>query len=500
MTLIIIEKIQKNISNYFYLYLFLSILLTLSPFGSLSGNEEMYYGLAKKFLEPNWNGEYSSFILSGDYRFISDYIIGTMLSLFGFEKTQIIGSVFASLLFAHAIFILCKTLKITNIYGLLSIIVFILLGQSFIGREWIFEDFEAKIFAYYFVILAIDQYIKKGSYKMIVFLSIATYFHILVGASWFGLLILALFLSDRGLKQLLKTFSLYSILCFPIIFLAITGFNSSDYVYDQSLPSPSYIYSYIRQYKMVVPFYSIPYFIINWLPGITIYLGILVSVFLSRKFLQTTSANRLNTLILSSGLVIFIFLIISFFDSDGVFAKNYPYRFTSLLLLLVLLYTASYLKSEDINKKLSTGFLILVSIVPFFLINGAINSLTEIKSEYLDSQHKENLYSYLSKNTLSNEIILIDPLIEKDLFDLERKINRPTLFTFKYIPSSKEGLIEWYKRKQYKSKIFSNNFIQDEHYDYGYLVLSNDSSSEILKSNHLNIYSNEKYIVLGKNK
>lgn len=493
----IVKIIEENINNYFSLYLFLAILLTISPFGSLSGNEEMYYGLAKKFLEPDWNGEYSSFILSGDYRFISDYIIGTMLSLFGFEKTQIIGSVFASLLFTHGIFILCKTLKIANTYGLLSIFIFILLGQSFIGREWVFEDFEAKIFAYYFVILAIDQYIKKSVLKMIVFLSLSTYFHILVGASWFGLLTLGVILNGEFLKKVLKIFSIYLLLCLPIIFLAINGFNSSDYAYDPSMPSPSYIYSYIRQYKMVLPFYSISNFIINWLPGIAVYAGILISMFFSRKLIQNTSVRRLNTLILGSILIIFLFLIISLFDSDGVFAKNYPYRFTSLLLLLILLYTASYLKIEDANKKIGTGLLLLLSITPFFLVSGAINSLAEIKSKYFDKQYEENLYSYLLENTSQNEIILIDPLIEEDLFDLERKINRPTLFTFKYIPSSKEGLIEWYKRNQYKSRIFSNDDIQNDYYSYSYLVLSNDRNPGIFMKDHLNIYSNEKYTVLG---
>ena len=100
----IIEKLQTNIANYFYFYLFASILLTLSPVGNLSGNEEMYYGLANKFLNPSWNGEYSSFILSGDYRFISDTIIGVMISYFGFENTQIIGSVFTSIIFTIKIF------------------------------------------------------------------------------------------------------------------------------------------------------------------------------------------------------------------------------------------------------------------------------------------------------------------------------------------------------------------------------------------------------------
>jgi len=492
----IIEKLQTNIANYFYFYLFASILLTLSPVGNLSGNEEMYYGLANKFLNPSWNGEYSSFILSGDYRFISDTIIGVMISYFGFENTQIIGSVFTSIIFTHAILKLCRILEIDNLYGLLSVIIFILLGQSFIGREWIFEDFEAKIFAYYFVILGINQFIINSPYKMAFFLSLATYFHILVGVSWFGLLALALLLSDKDYQISLKSFFLYSLICFPIIYLAINGFNSSGYVYDKSLPSPSYIYSYIRQYKMVVPFYSISNFVINWLPGVAVYFGIIISIYLSKKFLQNSIIIRLNTLILSSISIIFFFLVISFFDYDGVFAKTYPYRFTSLLLLLILLYSACYLKKEDLNGKMRIGLFLLIAITPFFLINGTINSLTEIKSRYFDSIHKYKLYNYLTENSLPNEIVLIDNSIEEELYDLERKINRPTLFTFKYITSSKKGLIEWYKRKKYKTNVFAKNMSNEEDYKYNYLILSNNSDLEIFESNHINVYSNEKYTVL----
>ena len=78
---ILLDRSSINVTKYFYLYLFAFISLTLSPFGVLSGNEEMYYGLANKFIDPEWNGEYSSFIFSGNYRFLSDTIIGLMVKI-----------------------------------------------------------------------------------------------------------------------------------------------------------------------------------------------------------------------------------------------------------------------------------------------------------------------------------------------------------------------------------------------------------------------------------
>ena len=144
--------------------------------------------------------------------------------------------------------------------------------------------------------------------------------------------------------------------------------------------------------------------------------------------------------------------------------------------------------------------MLIISIMPFFILNGTINSMKELKLKYFDNQDKEQLYIYLSKNSLSNEIILVEPSIEYELLDIERKINRPTLITFKYVPTSKDGLVEWYKRKNYKNKIFTNKKIINSDYNYDYLILGNKKNSEILIKNHDTLYSNGKYIVLGKSK
>ena len=491
-------RVFANFGNYFHFYLFTFILLTLSPFGNLSGNEEMYYGLANKFLNPEWNGQYSSFIFSGNYRALSDLIIGTKLKYLGFELTQISGSVLTSLIFTHAIYKLCKTLDLNNVYGLLAIIVFILLGQSFIGREWIFEDFEAKVFAYYFVILAINAYTKEKSFKMVLFLSAATYFHLLIGVSWLGLLGIAALVSGLKFRIFLQSIGSYFFLCVPILFVAINGFYGSEYIQDRSVPSPSYIYSYIRQYKMVVPFYSLPRFILQWLPGITIYAGILAALWVSRGLVKNSFLQRLNTLIVSSIVILFIFLIISVFDTNGSFAKYYPYRFTSLLLLLILFYTMSNLRNGDIKSNINIGPVLLIAILPFFVINGGILSFKEIHFKRQENPAKNELYQYLLANSALNEIILIDPEIEKPLFDLERKLNRATLVTFKYIPSSKEGLVEWYKRREFKARVFLSVTEDELQYPYNFVITKGSKNIENLASTHTKIFANADYTVFKK--
>ena len=221
---VLLEIIASSAKKFFYFYAVALILLAISPSGSLSGNEEMYYGLAKKFLEPSWNGEFSSFISSGDYRFISDALIGSLVSNIGFSSTQIIGSLFAAVLYGFCVTSLARVLGLENIYGLLGIMSFILLGQNLIGREWLFEDFEAKIFAYVAVLFSIVFYLRNSPAKMIVLLSLATYFHLLVGVAWFGLMILARMIQNRSALFDLKYICIYLVASAPIILIAAWGF------------------------------------------------------------------------------------------------------------------------------------------------------------------------------------------------------------------------------------------------------------------------------------
>ena len=491
-----IEKFQhsltSSLSNYFYIFCFSLILFSISPVGYLSGNEEMYYGLANKFINLDWNGEFSSFIASGDYRFISDSILGYMILFLGFENTQIIGSIIASLLFTHAITLLFNDLGIANKIGILVIVVFLLLGQSFIGREWLFEDFEAKIFAYYFVLLATRYFLVGDNIKLAVFLSLATYFHLLVGFSWFALFLASSLLFSRSYADNLKSFLIYKILSSPILFIAAYGFLGTNFEQDPSLPSPSYIYSYIRQYKMVLPFYSISHFLINWLPGILLHMGLFAGIILLKRK-EDQKSDKLYSLLIVSSVILILLLVISLFDKEGVIAKFYPYRYTSLLLFLFITFYLSNINSTFTDQQENLSLISLVILCPFLLVNLATNTAYEYKEVYIQDNNKESLYEYIEANTKKNEIILIHPELEEKLFDFERELNRPTLVTFKYIPSSKEGLTEWYKRREFKAQIFQKK-VNENTYPFSYKIYPNDDIDKSIEGQV--IFKNPDYTLL----
>ena len=361
-----------------------------------------------------------------------------------------------------------------------------------------FEDFEAKIFAYVFVILGINQYIKNNIMKMTVLLSIATYFHLLVGVQWLCLMVLAYFFSNRNLVATIKVLGAFLLLSCPILFIAIEGFYGSKYIQDDAVPTPSYIYSYIRQYKMVLPFYSVPRFILQWLPGITIYIGILIGLWITRETQKDLKSKLLYNLISVSTVMIFVFLMISAMDDRGSFGKLYPYRFTSLLLLLTLFYACSKLQVSDLKSGANIGPILLLTLFPFFVMNGAITSIKEIHNDREGRSAIVEMYQFLLDNSSTTDIILVDPKIEEKLHDLERKLNRPTLVTFKYIASSKEGLAEWYKRREFKSQVISNSETIGTRYPYHFVITNEPSHIDKLSVNHSRIFENSDYTVLRR--
>ena len=323
----------------------------------------------------------------------------------------------------------------------------------------------------------------------------ATYFHLLVGASWFVLLFTTLLFTEKRHFNVIKNSFYYFLFSFPIIFIAYLGFMGSTFVQDPNLPSPDYIYSYIRQYKMVLPFYSLSSFVITWLPGILIYFGFLLSIVFIRRD-KDIFLEKLFYIILTSSFALFGLIFLSFFDVDGFLGKFYPFRFASLLLLIFIIFYARYLLLYFNNFSRSLSFSVLLILSPFFFIKASINAVGELQDVYFENKNKINLYEFVEENTNPSHIILIDPRLEEIFFDFERKLNRPTLVTFKYIPSSKEGLIEWYKRREFKTKIFNGDFEIIHQFPFHYLLLKKDKEMPHLTSSFNKVFENQEFYLL----
>jgi hypothetical protein len=279
-----------------------------------------------------------------------------------------------------------------------------------------------------------------------------------------------------------------------VIGIAAWGYLTSVGPSDPSLPSASYIYSHIRQYKMVLPFHSIQAFLLFWLPGLTVFFGALILVLSDRQEMNRHPKDLLRTLIVVSLFFLVACLAASAIDFDGTFGKFYPYRFTSLLFLLIIFYFALKVRDIEKNGERNLCRALFLTATPFFLTTASTEALIQIYGGVRPDEQKQDLYEQVALQTRAGEIVLISSELEKGLFDFERKSSRPSLVTFKYVPSSKTQLYEWYKRLQFKESIFSNQGSTTNAYPYDYLISTTDKRYRHLATHHTEIFANERFV------
>jgi hypothetical protein len=77
-----------------------------------------------------------------------------------------------------------------------------------------------------------------------------------------------------------------------------------------------------------------------------------------------------------------------------------------------------------------------------------------------------------------NDIFLIDPKLDMGNTNFERKYNRPTLVAYKFIPTTKQGILRWYKLLEQRENLFLNGCPSSimENYPVKYLLADIDNS------------------------
>jgi hypothetical protein len=98
---------------------------------------------------------------------------------------------------------------------------------------------------------------------------------------------------------------------------------------------------------------------------------------------------------------------------------------------------------------------LLALIGPAFLyIQGGRLAHEMVGHEVLEHQ-KQALSSDIVRVVSPGDVVLIDPEIDMQLLDFERRTGRPTLVTWKFAPSNDRELIVWYRRVQLRRALFA---------------------------------------------
>ena len=178
---------QKDASRKFIIIAAIEVVLIVLCFALIAGqaapnvNESHYLTKAKHF----WNPSYcrGDIFLSSSFSHLAFYVLtGWLTKFFSLTTYAWIGRIVSWLLIAIGWRRVCRQLFVVPLIPVLTAIFFVILNLRFhLAGEWVIGGFEAKGFAYGFVLLGLSFLLQKRWHWVWPLLGIASMFHVLVG-------------------------------------------------------------------------------------------------------------------------------------------------------------------------------------------------------------------------------------------------------------------------------------------------------------------------------
>ena len=487
---------ETNNSLIFTLIIFSTLIKYQAPNGKLRAEEEMYFGFGMMQISEELNQNSSFGFEEINSRYFFNILTTESIKHFGYENTQRIGRLISSILYSIALAYFFKVINLNIFQFMICLLLFINSGQDFFGGEWFFHSFHPKTIAYPLLFLALSFIIRNKFFEAIICLSITTYTHFQIGGWFFIYLLTFMVVQKLSLKSIFKYFAIYLIITSPFILSILQGyFSIVDLSSYKNLPDVDWIYAAFRHPHHTAPFLNFSWFLSRWITGIFMsipFVFLTLRIYQISKFKIYKNLALLNIIILAQ---LYICLIIAFFDQSYFLGKFYIFRSSGMALFLSIILSVFWINS--IVDKKSTIHLNLF-IFSILFITHIINYPYKI-IQMTRKPHNEAgvLMAYIEKNTESKDVILIDSKIENKLLHFERITKRPTLVTRTFIPTTKAGILEWYKRIQFKNQIF-NVDEPNEKYEYSYLITS--GRNLLLDKNYGDPVFIENYIIYKNSK
>jgi hypothetical protein len=221
------------------------------------------------------------------------------------------------------------------------------------------------------------------------------------------------------------------------------------------VPPPDVIYSIIREPHHQSPFLSWEYFRDNWLPGYRMGAAMLLACLAVAWRAPTRQLRVLAVWV--AGLLAYLFLVLGpkFLDRDsGVLGKFYLFRPSSLILLLWLMLALAVVAAIVRRRAWIPRVALLALAGPAFLYSVGGQVTREIVANETLGAQKQLLAAAVTRATAAGDVVLIDPDVEVQLLDFERRSGRPTLVMWKFAPTNDADLITWYRRVKLRQAVF----------------------------------------------
>jgi hypothetical protein len=454
---------------WFALLCLFALILLLRPW---NGNEEYYFQLAYRTFSPDSFSGFHAVFDKSVSRYLVEYPIGWLVSVIGYDSAHTVVRTGQVIVYATGFTILFKGLKFSVLDALAVIAIVVITGEQLYGGEWLFKGTEAKTFAYGAVVGAIGFGMRSNWQIAVVLMAIATWMHFLVGGFWMVALALFHFLRTKVIARSFQLVALYSLLVLPLIILI--GIEQFGQMFQQTSPSPTEIYVQ-RNSHHIAPYFGAvgKWEVWKWVEGIaaTSLMFLAFAIYLPNA--RDSALTKLVVLLL---LYMLIALAVSYFDRNTfLVSKLYLFRPSSLTLLLAIVVILSELRHSMFQRSELIRQLALTTLVLLFLMMETKSSLDYVSRS--DDLHLTNLVSAAEQYSDPNEIVLVQPLPLFGRLDtfLPRQLDRPTLVSYKYVPTPPEYLIRWNELLERRKQLFMGDCDALSEYPVSLLVVVDET-------------------------
>lgn len=466
--------------------------ILMAPTG-WSGNEICYFDRAVRLVSPDQFGAYHAIFDDSRARDLSFLIIGSAIELFGMEGALIFMRIVMAVLYASALAMLAKSLGLSVAETMLAILAFFVAKQSYFGGEWVFGGVEPKTFAYAAVIAALALVLRDRCTSAVVLAVLATYFHFLVGGYWALAIVVLIVLHTGSYLRAAQFLAIYIILVLPLVGLvAYEQFFLAAEEPNSGL-STNQIYSEIRSPHEVAPFRQLG----NWLPGIGNALGVMALLAICVRWPPPPVPPRSRAtilllvwwLLILHAYLLFFALPVAYFDRHTYwFGPFHMFRPASLVLLLTLMLGVLWLR-KLIGAAESRGPIVALMLAVLLSMSVVrVYDLLVVPQLPLEKSLKpqdQAVIDWMRNHTEPDAVVLLEPTSETDWgfpwMAFERLIRRPTLVSYKCLPTLKHGILRWYTLIQWRLAIFQGACDRLEEYPVTYLVTVNPSTLNVVK-------------------
>lgn len=456
------------------------LILQIEPFAGWGGNEIHYFDLGLRSVRPEQFGPNHAAFDHSVARFASFAILGGTVVGFGYDVALVILRFVAIIAYALAFTYLARSLELSRAETLIALMLFVLLGQCYFAIEWLFAGVEGKVFAYAAILAAIGLAWRDKDLTAVGVAALATYLHFLVGGFWAVAVIGLIGLKSGNVYRMGGALLAYAMLCLPLLAILLYEWFLAPMpdVADLDL-TITQIYSGFRNPHHVAPFSGQ---FRAWLPGISCMLA--AACLLTVLAWQEQSERRvLARWLLLMYMYLILAFVLSYFDRHTyVLGPLILFRPNSLLLLLTLMLGALWLRQALRVDAARILTILALAVGIGFAVPRVVSFADTLLSPQLPlsrtlTANEQELVAWLRGNTPPEATVVIEPTPQTDWtvpwLAFERLIGRPTLISFKFVPTQKADIARWYRLLRWRKAVFEGDCGRLSEYPADYLVTLN---------------------------